>query len=365
LTFKNQYNILICPLEWGLGHAGRMVVLASAFKERQHNVFIGSVKRHHFLFNSEINGLTCIDFKGFKPVYSKILPQYFMIFLQLPVLFYYIVYEHYRLKRIIREFNIDIVISDNRLGLWNSSTRSIYVTHQLRISFPRLIKWLEWTGIIFQRFFIKKFDLCLIPDLPGNLNLTGRLSHDLRLPDNTRFIGILSRFNPQSSDIGKKQRTSFNTLILSGPEPQRSVLRQKVVNRFKSLNLPLIILEGKPGNASEKKIETNIISYNHLSSSDMQKILSDSAFIISRSGYSTVMELISMNRTALLVPTPGQTEQEYLAGYLSARGWFTSVSQKEMEKESFMPLNQVNFSCEIVEQSALLLKYALDEILNK
>ncbi len=325
------YNILICPLEWGLGHAGRMIPLAGKLLERHNNVFIGTGKEHQSFFRNELSGLNYIDFPGFSPAYSKYLPQYIAVLLKTPLLFYHILAEHIRLKSIILKYKIDIVISDNRIGLWNRKIKSVYVTHQPVIPLPEKLKFLEWIGIRFHRFFIRKYSFCFIPDLPGDINLSGRLTHNISLPENVRFIGILSRFSALPSsprDSGKG--FPHNTLILSGPEPQRGILREKLVRLLEHTEPPTVILEGKPGLSAESVRSGNIISYNHLPSNEMKSILTGSEHIISRSGYTTVMELISLNCSALLVPTPGQTEQEYLAEYLSGKGWFTAIKQKNI-----------------------------------
>ena len=266
------YNILICPLEWGLGHAGRMIPLAGKLLERHNNVFIGTGKEHQSFFRNELSGLHYIDFPGFSPVYSKYLPQYIALLLKTPLFFYHILAEHLRLKSIILKYKIDIVISDNRIGLWNRNIKTVYVTHQPVIPLPEKLKFLEWTGIRFHRFFIRKYSFCFIPDLPGEINLSGRLTHNIHLPENVRFIGILSRFSALPSsppDSGKG--FTHNTLILSGPEPQRGILREKLVRILRHTETPLVILEGKPGLSAGSVRSGNVISYNHLPSNEMKR----------------------------------------------------------------------------------------------
>jgi predicted glycosyltransferase len=43
------------------------------------------------------------------------------------------------------------------------------------------------------------------------------------------------------------------------------------------------------------------------------------------------MELAELGKKALFVPTPGQTEQMYLAQRYKNLGWFHSVSQQELD----------------------------------
>ena len=362
---NKKNNILICPLEWGLGHAGRMIPLARKLQEADNSVFIGAGEEHQQFFRNELPGITYIDFQGFKPGYSRFLPQYLSLLLRIPVLFFHIFTEHLRLKKIIRENKIDIVISDNRFGLWNRKIRTVYVTHQPLIPFPEKLKFFEWTGILFHRFFIKRYSFCFIPDLPGELNVSGRLTHDVKLPENTRFIGILSRFlycAPPRKE--KKPDFTHNTVILSGPEPQRGILKKKLVEILKDREPPTVILEGKPGISGEAGRTGNIISYNHLVSGEMQEMITGSKCIITRSGYTAIMELISLNRSALLIPTPGQTEQEYLAEYLSAKGWFTAVSQKSLDHGLVLTPGRPVNTGELITESRMLLEKALDELLK-
>ena len=156
-----------------------------------------------------------------------------------------------------------------------------------------------------------------------------------------------------------------NTLILSGPEPQRGILREKLVRILENAEPPTVILEGKPGHSSETVRSGNIISYNHLPSDEMKDIITGSSHIISRSGYTTIMELLSLGRTAMLIPTPGQTEQEYLAEYLSGRGWFTALQQKRIDDGFSLPSGKVKLPAGINEQSRVLLEKVLDELLNQ
>lgn len=357
---KTDRNILICPLEWGLGHSARMIPLAVRLREMNYNVIIGAGIEHQSFFQNEIPGIKCIDFAGFKPRYSKYLPQYLSLLFKIPLLIYHIISEHKRLKKIILEHTIDIVISDNRFGLWNRNIKTVYISHQLRIPFPAAFRIFEFIGIGIHKAIIKKYSYCFIPDLPGEINLSGRLSHGVRLPANTIYIGILSRFAgvvsfPSDSPVSYPH----NTIILSGPEPQRSLLRKKLTMIVKDNYPKTIILEGRPDKGSGGSESDNIIYFNHLPAAAMKELITGSETIISRSGYTTIMELISLNCSALLIPTPGQTEQEYLAGYLHEKGWFSKISQKDLEEKIPEEINQKVPGDEIISQSRLLLEGAL------
>jgi UDP-N-acetylglucosamine transferase subunit ALG13 len=243
---------------------------------------------------------------------------------------------------------------------------SVYVTHMPLIPFPKHLKFLEPIGVLLHRGIIKKYSLCFIPDLPGDMNLTGRLSHGIKLPCNVRYIGILSRFIYTDQPLNENTvKFHHNTVMLSGPEPQREILKQKLVTLLKDKEPITIMFEGKPGKRGEIVTNGNITFYSHLSAFQMKEIISGSDNIITRSGYSTIMELVSLNCTALIIPTPGQTEQEYLAEYLSEKGWFYSVSQSEITAEILLRKGKTLCHGEIKRQSHILLTEALNELLEK
>ena len=367
MILDKSNNILICPLEWGLGHSGRMIPLALRLQNMNNKIFIGAGHEHICFFKKELDGVLYIHFPGFRPGYSALLPQYLVLLLKLPLLFYHIIHEHIKLRKIIKRHNIDIVISDNRFGLWNRKIKTVYITHMPRIPFPAGFRWMERAGTALHRFIIKKYSFCLIPDLPGEPNLTGRLSHGVRLPSNATFTGILSRFTESVEEAsGAEEITGLphHTVILSGPEPQRSILRQKLVNILEKNKTASVFLEGKPADKSRLSMSGNILSFNHLNTPDMKKVIMSSMSIICRSGYSTVMELVSLGKSALLVPTPGQTEQEYLAGYLSSLGLFTMVRQNEISDQMSLNTANIPFPDAINEESSELLGKALKAVLK-
>lgn len=362
---NKKLNILICPLEWGLGHAGRMIPIARKLKETGNEVIIGGGTELHSFFREELPGLTFADFPGFRPKYSRILPQYLVLLFRVPVLVFHIISEHFRLKRIIDDYSIDLLISDNRFGLWNKGIKTVYVTHQLRIPFPPGFRFLEWIGVLLHGFFIKRFDYCFIPDLPGDINLSGRMSHGVKLLSNIRFIGVLSRFvDVEEIQPASGKNFRYNLVILSGPEPQKGILRQKLIKILKDNEHPTLILEGRPSASGDPSKAGNIISYNHLSSARMKGLINSGDNLITRAGYTVIMELVTLNRSALLIPTPGQTEQEYLAAYLKEKGWFEVISQGSLNKTLPLPVSQNITAYFFITESKKLLDRALEEVLG-
>ena len=299
------------------------------------------------------------------PGYSRYLPQYIALLFKTPLLLFHIFREHCRLKSIINDYAIDVVISDNRFGLWNRKIKTAYITHMPLIPFPKPFQFMEFIGICLHRVIIRKYSFCFIPDLPGEINLTGRLSHGIRLPGNVRYTGILSRFQDTIQPSAENPLPiKHNTVILSGPEPQRSIFRQAVLKLLRDEKTLTLILEGRPGKGNEIKISDNFAFCNHLTAPEMKQVIISSEKIITRAGYSSIMDLVSLSRSALLVPTPGQTEQEYLSEYLSSKGLFYTRSQKNLTAmDSPEPAKEARPS-EFNAESSTLLDKALGELLE-
>jgi len=248
--------------------------------------------------------------------------------------------EHKLLEKILIENNIDIVISDNRFGMWNKKVYSIFITHQIRIIMPKGFKFLEKPVSKINKFFINKYDCCLIPDFENNENLTGKLSHNIKLPKNTEYIGILSRFKTIKVTSDKKNSCYDVLVIISGPEPQRTIFEEILISQLIKTKYKCLIVRGKPLSKQNKDIQ-NIVFKNHLQTNDLQYYIYKTPIIITRSGYSTIMDLIRINKTAILVPTPGQTEQEYLSTYLQNKNLFYAMLQKEFDLE--IAINELYF----------------------
>ena len=196
----NGRRILMSPLNWGLGHAGRMIPLALELRKRGNEIIFGVDRSIIPVIEKDLPGIKIIELSGVRIRYSAVLPQYISIFLQLPRIVAAAFGEFSALKRLAFELKPDIIISDNRFGFFHKDIFSVFVTHQLRIPFPKGMRFLEPAAAWLNRKIIGNFDLCLVPDYPGNENLSGRLSHQLKLPDNVFYMGPLSRFSGASAD---------------------------------------------------------------------------------------------------------------------------------------------------------------------
>ncbi|HDP54907.1 MAG TPA: glycosyl transferase family 28, partial [Bacteroidetes bacterium] len=241
-------------------------------------------------------------------------------------------------KRIVADKQITTVISDNRYGLYCKGVKSIIITHQLSPIFPKPFSWLKPLGELYIRRKIYRFSECWIPDCTIEPRLTGELSSKAVRISNAKFIGLLSRFSlvePEPSTGG------FDLVgLVSGPEPQRSIFEQEIISLAQRLNLRALIVRGLPQSGDAASTKRKITLVPHLPHKSLAQALTSATYVICRSGYSTIMDLISLKRSAILVPTPGQTEQEYLANRMSQLKLFSSCNQDSIKRISLDDLEQ-------------------------
>ena len=195
----------------------------------------------------------------------------------------------------------------------------------------KMVKWIN-------HYYLLKFDQCWIPDRSENINLAGELSHG-SIPANAVYIGPLSRFSDSNNS-----NAGYLLILLSGPEPQRSMLEHILSAQLKGVNGTVKIVRGLPLDMVKPVNTEGVEWFNHLPANELQAMIDGAAFVVCRSGYTTVMDLVRLQKKAILIPTPGQAEQEYLATYLKLQGIFLSVNQsnfdlqKELEKAAhFIP----------------------------
>ncbi len=319
----------MAPLDWGLGHATRCIPLIKAFSDNGCNVIIAAEGATKSLLQHEFQQLTFLPLPGYHIRYSKSKSRLpFTLLLQLPKLLYHIIREHLWLKKVVKKYHLQAVLSDNRFGLYNASLPSIYLTHQLQVKAHS--KFTEQLLLLLHYFFINKYTHCWVPDFAGEHNVAGRLAHPGKIPANVHYIGCLSRFE---KNIAETQVFDL-LLLISGPEPQRTIFEKILLDQLPDFNGTVLLVRGLPG--SNEAAAPGINPYlpgaqltikNHLDAASLNTALQQAGITICRSGYTTVMDLLKLKKNAILVPTPGQTEQEYLAGHLMQQGYFYSTSQ--------------------------------------
>jgi uncharacterized protein (TIGR00661 family) len=324
MTKFNKGKVLIAPLDWGLGHATRCIPLVRAFLKRDWQVAIAADGAVEYLLRQEFPQLQFLKLPGYNIEYSQsrlMLPL--KIGMQIPGILSAIKKENQWLDRIIEQQQIDLVISDNRYGLHTEKIPCIFVTHQLNIKAP--FTWAEKKLRQLNFNYISHFTECWVPDTEVN-GLAGELSHPKELhPFPLRFISPLSRFKRVMAPVKYKY-----LFLVSGPEPQRTLLEKKIFKDVTQFKDDILIVRGKPGSQETFSFPANITVVNHLHGPELEKAMNSAEYIVSRSGYTTVMEVATLQKRSILVPTPGQTEQEYLAAHLMKKGFAFSVKQKDL-----------------------------------
>lgn len=329
---SRQARVLVAPLDWGLGHATRCIPIINELLAQDCDVWLAGEAAQKHLLRAEFPKLPFLELRGYRMNYSKS-KKWLMwkMIKQGPKMRRAIKYENKWLDKKIKELRFDAVISDNRFGLYHAETYSVFITHQLRIKSTvgkRTEKLLQKRNYS----FINKFNTCWIPDNPGKNNLAGELSHPETFPIiPVQYIGPLSRF--EKKPILEKK--NYLLVVLSGPEPQRTIFEDKIINEISHYPFSATIVRGLPGEVRLIPSSGMIHFYNHLPADILNNEMQEAEYVISRSGYSTVMDLATLQKKSILVPTPGQTEQEYLASYLETKKMAIAALQEDFS------LNQV------------------------
>lgn len=313
-----------------MGHATRCVPVIDHLLRENHRVILAGDGSALEFLKGHYPDLECHRFPGIRIRYPSGSNMTLKLALQLPGIVSGIFREHMHLTRLARDCGAEVVISDNRFGLWSRKIYSVYITHQVMIKAPEKLKWAERSFYRLHRWVIRHYDECWIPDLPGDINLSGDLSHLYPAPGNGSFIGILSRFGKPSAEMAFPEMTHGPDMLvlLSGPEPQRTIFESLILNDPEIVHArQVVMLRGLPGNSEPERTSKGLRLVNHLPDNELRQLILTSKLIICRPGYSTLMDLAELGRSAVLVPTPGQTEQEYLARYLSEKGAFSYISQ--------------------------------------
>ena len=319
---KTKKRILVAPLNWGIGHATRCIPIIEQLITHDYEVIIAADGRPMHLLNSEFPHLEMIRFSGYNIRYSTYLPMNITMILQLPKFFLGVKKENNTLNEIIKDYKIDGIISDNRYGLYSNKIPCVFITHQLEIKTPYFTNYIRQ----FNYKYINKYNACWVMDDKEN-NLAGNLSMPNQLPKNAIYIGRQSRFKKEVKD----KKYDF-LAIVSGPEPQRTILEKGLIKALKTRQEKSLIVLGKP-ELNETKEIGNLTIISHLNAKDLNHAILQSDLIICRSGYSTIMDLEKLGKKAFLIPTPGQTEQEYLAKKLHQKNICYSQSQNKFDFE--------------------------------
>lgn len=334
-------RILVAPLDWGLGHATRCIPVIYELLKQGAAVSVAGEGAQVDLLKKEFPELVFLPLNGYRVRYAKSRTGLlWSLMLQVPSIISSIKYENKWLKKMMAEHRFHAVVSDNRYGLYHPATRSIFITHQLRIKSP-FGNSLERALQNINYKYIGRFNECWIPDNENENNLAGELSHPALLPSiPIYYTGALSRLKNNAAGF----RKNHLFISLSGPEPQRSILENKVVADVSHYAGTAAVLRGLPGNNRYIPSTNDILFYNHLPTPEYNTEIEKAEYVICRSGYSTIMDIARLGKKSILIPTPGQPEQQYLAEYLEHRKFAVCVNQKTFSlSEALMRARQFQY----------------------
>ena len=319
-------KLLIAPLDWGLGHTTRCMPVINDLLKNDCEVWLAGNEIQEKILRKEFPGLQFLPLDGYNIKYGSAgLRQ--KLLLQIPSILKSIKKENKWLDQQVKLHGFEVVISDNRFGLYNQNIHSIFITHQLKIK-SDFGKWSERVLQNWNYKFINRFNECWVPDEAGEDNLAGELSHPEKMPEIPfTYIGHLSRFQK----INVEEDKSHLLIIISGPERQRTIFENKIVDSIAHYPGTATIVRGLPAEKNILPSTNSIRFFNHLSAAELNEEAMRAEFIISRCGYSTIMDIAALKKKSILVPTPGQTEQEYLADHLYKKSFAFTVAQKHFD----------------------------------
>ena len=326
---SQKARILLAPLDWGLGHATRCIPLMTNLIEScSAKITVAATGPQQAIIREafpETQFLTTplYDIKYHK---NRAVTVARLVF-AMPGILQTIRAEAKWLEAVLREQHFDAIISDNRYGLSNPAIPSYFITHQLLVK----TAFGDAVNRLLQRRLYKlinRFSECWVPDYANEPSLAGELSHPAHLPAiPLRYIGPLSRLKA----IPPNGNTQL-LVLLSGPEPQRTLLENRILAQWNARpGESMVLVRGLPLEKTTLTPIRNARIYNHLATDELSQELANARAVLCRSGYSSIMDLLPLEKQCFMVATPGQTEQEYLARFLAAQGRITAIQQHQLQ----------------------------------
>ena len=340
-------RILVAPLNWGLGHATRCIPIIKSLIDHNFEPILASDGEALMLLRKEFPQLKSVALPSYEIRYAEKGKNLKLKLLKhTPKLYQAIKAEKKQLKSIMKTFKINGIISDSRLGIYSKKVPSVFISHQLTV----LSGATTWFSTKLHEHIIHKFNACWVPDVNTEPSLSGRLGQNKVLSIPVKYLGVLSRLEP------KDEVVVYDLMVLlSGPEPQRTMLETQLLNLLSEYRGKVLFVQGQMAESQKCETKNHITLINYMTSAELEQSINASQFILSRSGYTTILDLAKLKKKAFFIPTPGQYEQEYLAARLDDLGIIPSCSQDEFTLEQLkrvehykgfesLKLNQTDFS---------------------
>lgn len=277
-----------------------------------------------------------LELPGYAVTYSRSGGTFVVkILSQVPRILRAIRNERNWLRRMQAAHRFDLVISDNRYGLKIEGLPAVIMTHQLQI----LTGFGPAADYVMRKLHYRmlgKFDACWVVDEQANGGLGGKLSHPADIPEGARYVGLLSQLNDPAPEMPVQSKEVL--VLLSGPEPMRTLFEKRLMEQMAGLtDYQFRLVAGNPGGAMPARLPAHVRYATHVNASGLSEAMGAAGLVICRSGYSTLMDLAALGKKALLVPTPGQSEQMYLAAHLQRKGIALSRSQALLNLANDIP----------------------------
>ena len=412
-------KVLVAPLDWGLGHATRCVPVVREFLRAGAEVELAVVKANANFFREVFPDLRQRLAPSYNIVYPKHGYNMALWLLKNSVHLNAVMrYEHHFAEEMVERHGYDVLFSDNRFAFYSKNALSIYMTHQRRIAFPRAFAAFERIGVMWHANIMRKFDEVWVPDLEIYPGYAGSLSHSGATPGDKpmRYVGTLSRFSemdaagagknavkaggnaPAPVDLerdvdlmsvsefmahstnvewnaapevhvagmdGTEMRAAYKVVaVVSGVEPARTQFEQQLREALQQIPGQHMMILGKPSAEQKTWIEGNIEFHTHLATNDFAEAVKRADFVVSRGGYSTVMDMAELGAKCIFVPTPGQFEQIVLAHDLSKAGYAVEIPADELFAETLTRAFEKSVKMPKVEKQNLL-HDAVEDVVRK
>ena len=333
-------KVLVAPLDWGLGHATRCVPVIREFLKQGAEVELAVVRSNASLLRGIFPELR----ERLAPSYNIVYPKHgYNMGLWLVKngahLRSVMNFEHRFAEEMVSRYHYDVLVSDNRFGFYSRNAKSVYMTHQRRIAFPRVLSAFEPLGMLWHASVMKHFDEVWVPDLPDFPGYAGTLSHVTKAPVPVKYVGALSRFSemPSEKAASSKDFKSYRFVaVVSGVEPARTRFENLLRKTLAKIPGRHAIVLGKPSVGVKRSCEGNVDLFTHLPDAEFAEVIRSAQWVVSRGGYSTVMDMAVLGAKCIFVPTPGQYEQIILARDLSREGYAVAIDESKFSIETLL-----------------------------
>jgi hypothetical protein len=310
-------KILIAALNWGLGHATRCIPLIRQYIDNGDEVVIGGDGDSLLLLRRHFPNLRVVNLPSLELSYTANSAQRGFYLRVIPALIRFTIADHYYLRKQLAIEHFDLIVSDNRFGLFSKQVRSVYITHQLYVRLPKRLRMFQPLARALHACIYKRYHEVWVPDYEdSNCSLAGELCHGRKFDLRAKYIGPLSRFAFfEKIPRGYREDSQYTLAILSGLEPQRSIFESQLLERAAKTGETMLLVQGLMQRPPTRIQHGNVTIVSHLTDKELLLEMQKATKIVARSGYSTIMDLavLGLLDKAELHPTPGQSEQEYLA----------------------------------------------------